>query len=144
MKYFRLSSRTYSNREDWSLLKSKEWNRLENNKWTRIGDSMNRRDFTHLLFQSNRPTKGNNWRYRMREREKQKYSLNELLMLVSKEDRQTVIKDLCHQEIQPFIQKMKLKRNLRRNELTRWAIRLKFPKDMTKYILSFTIFKEKM
>ena len=96
-----------------------------------------------MLFCSYRSTK-NHYRWKVREKVKQQYTLKKLATLVPKEDRQTVFKDLCHQEIQPFIQKMKLKRNLRRNEFTRWAIQSQFPKDTTKYILSFTIFKEKM
>ena len=71
----------------------------------------------------------------MRDKMIQQYSLKELLNLISKENRQTVLKDLCNQE---FIQKMKQERNARRNEFTKYAIRSRFPEDTTRHILSFT------
>ena len=125
MKYFKLTQEIYSRSNDWSKL---------NNKWKRDRYS---RDFTHLLFQPNRPTKSKNWRWRMREKAKQQYSLEELVNIVPKEDRQTIFKELCYNELQPFIQKKKQERNSRRNELTRWSIRNNFPQDTTCHILQF-------
>ena len=81
-----------------------------------------------------------NWRWRMRQRAKRQFSLEELLDIVNIEDYQSVLKDLCQQELGPFIQKKKHKRNLRRNELTRWSIRNRFPMEPTRHILTFTRF----
>ena len=131
MKYEKLNQNTYSSPNDW---------RKSNNKWQRKTCS---RDFTSALFGCNnkcKPTKSKNWRWRMREKVKQHHSLKELLNLVSKENRQTVLKDLCHQELQPFIQMKKQERNARRNEFTKCAIRSRFPEDPTRHILTFTRF----
>ena len=137
MKYEKLNQKTYSSPNDWCK---------SNNKWQRKTCS---RDFTPALFGCYRmdgsdskckPTKFKNWRWRMRKKVKQQYSLKELLNHVSKENRQTVLKDLCHQELQPFIRMKKQERNERRNEFTKCAMRSRFPEDPTRHILTFTRF----
>jgi len=82
-----------------------------------------------------------NWRWRARQKARERFSLEDLLDIVRIDDYQSVLKDLSHKELKPFIQKKKHKRNLRRNELTRWSIRRPFPEDITRRILTFTRFK---
>ena len=127
--YHRLNQNTYSK-------STNDWSKSKNNKWKRKGSSG---DFTSLLFNL-KPTKYKSWRWKERKKRIQQYSLKELVNLVPKENRQTVLKDLCYQELQPFILMKKQERNTRRNEFTKCAMRIRFPEDTTRHILTFTRF----
>ena len=77
------------------------------------------------------------WRFKIRKKLQQCYTLDELLTN-NPENRQTVLKDICNTKLTSHIQQLKEQRNYRRSLLTLWGLREKYPADPISHILTFT------
>jgi len=78
------------------------------------------------------------WRFKWRLKMRSQFTLEEMLLSVNEKDKQSVLKDYCLLELLQTISQIKNSRNQSRNALSIIGLRLKLPKDVIDYTLSFT------
>ena len=92
--------------------------------------------YTMCLISAKAITK--TWRCRLRLKQREKYTLEQMLAMVNPNDKQAVLKDYCSLEITKKADKEKTLRNTNRIELVKIIKKLNIPEDMNREILSFT------
>jgi hypothetical protein len=95
--------------------------------------------YTMCLISAKAITK--TWRCKLRLKQREKYTLEQMLDMVNPQDRQAVLKDYCSLEITKKFDKEKTLRNNNRFELVKITKKLDLPEDMNREILSFTYWK---
>ena len=95
--------------------------------------------YTMCLISAKAITK--TWRCKLRLKQREKYTLEQMLDMVNPQDRQAVLKDYCSLEITKKFKKEKTLRNNNRFELVKITKKLDLPEDMNREILSFTYWK---
>jgi len=95
--------------------------------------------YTMCLISAKAITK--TWRCKLRLKQREKYTLEQMLNMVDPKDKQAVLKDYCSLEIINKAEKEKKLRNINRIELIKITQKLDMPEDMNREILSFTYWK---
>lgn len=95
--------------------------------------------YTMCLISAKAITK--TWRGRLRRQQREKYTLEQMLNMVSEKDRQAVLKDYCSLEIINQYEERKKQRYLNRLELSKITKKLHIPEDMNREIISFTFWR---
>ena len=95
--------------------------------------------YTMCLISAKAITK--TWRCKVRLKQREKYTLEQMLNMVAPKDKQAVLKDYCSLEIINKAEKEKTLRNINRFELVKITKKLNIPEDMNREILSFTYWK---
>jgi len=95
--------------------------------------------YTMCLISAKAITK--TWRGRLRHKQREKYTLEQMLNMVSEKDKQSVLKDYCSLEIINQYEERKKQRYLNRLELAKITKKLHIPEDMNREIISFTFWK---
>ena len=83
------------------------------------------------------------WRYLMRKRAREEQSLQDILVNSQQMEKNSIYKEICHEEMKEYISMRKIARNKARLVISIYALRQNIPLDITQTILGYTTFSQK-